>query len=343
MAQLSKGTTYATNDQVTAANLNALVDSGTLLPGAITDQTAAVSVTGADTLLVNQGGVLKKATVTQVQTSITPDLSPYLKRDGSVMMSAELTLLSTAPIGALSATSVGYVSGQVAELIRKDGTVPFTGDQLLAPISTSAVASLSAVPVSYVNGLSPYTVKAHGSFSGKYADTTLFSGTYVRAGTTITVTIASHGFVAGHQLYLNITSGGGTTSWYEIQTATTNTFTVIDSVSGATSGGCSFRNCLINANVGGFSVNYAGATAGTAKYFLNLATSATSGYFTVMITGSAYSPSSDQGSTIVPDYMFNGSYGRRQRTSKSMGFSSFDGLLNVIDSGIYCSVVVFHS
>ena len=341
MAQLSKGTTYATNDQVTAANLNALVDSGTLLPGAITDQTAVASVAGADTLLVNQGGVLKKATITQVQTSIAPDLTPYIKSDGSVLMSAELTLLSTAPIGALSATSVGYVSGQISGFTKKDGSTPFTGDQLLAPLSTGAIASLSAVPVAYVNGLSPYTAKAYGSFSGQFADTTLFSGTYVRSGTTITVTIASHGFVAGHQLWLQITSGTATSALYEVQSATTNTFTVIDAASGATSGGCSFRNCLINSSVGGFSINYSYFSAGGARYFLNLATSATSGYFSTQVVSSLYTPSADGGEIVLMDYIAGS--GRRQRTSRSMAFSTYTNSSSQNDAGIYSSVIVFHN
>lgn len=340
MAQLSKGTTYATNDQVTAANLNALVDSGTLLPGAITDQTAAASVAGADTLLVNQGGVLKKATITQVQTSIAPDLTPYIKSDGSVLMSAELTLLSTAPIGALSATSVGYVSGQISGFTKKDGSTPFTGDQLLAPISTSAVSSLSAVPVSYVNGLSPYTAKAHGLFDGLFANGVLFSGTYVRAGTTITVTIASHGFLVGHQLYLNVTSGAATSNRYEVQTVTTNTFTVIDSASGAASGGCDFKKCAISLNIGGFSVIHA-SSAASASYFLNLSTTSGSGLFSAMIVASAYSSGGVTGSFVAPDVL-NG-IGVRQRTSKSMAFSTYNFPGTAVEAGLYSTVTVFHN
>ena len=339
MAQLSKGTTYATNDQVTAANLNALVDSGTLLPGAITDQTAVASVAGADTLLVNQGGVLKKATITQVQTSIAPDLTPYIKSDGSVLMSAELTLLSTAPIGALSATSVGYVSGQISGFTKKDGSTPFTGDQLLAPISTSAVNSLSAVPVAYVNGLSPYTAKAYGVFDGAFGNGVLFSGTYVRSGTTITVTIASHGFLVGHQLYLNIISGTATSNRYEVQTATTNTFTVIDSASGATSGGCSFKNCATSLNVGNFSVNHVGIGA-TAGYFLNLRTTSGSGSFSAHITGSHYAAAGSGGYIVVPDYLPG--FGQRQRTLNSMAFSTFVFGNTLTEAGLYSTVTVFH-
>lgn len=55
MAQLQKGTTYAAtspDNQVTYANLNALVDDAILLPGAITAQTPLTATAGGDRVLV---------------------------------------------------------------------------------------------------------------------------------------------------------------------------------------------------------------------------------------------------------------------------------------------------
>ena len=55
MAQLQKGTTYADtspDNQVTFANLNALVDDAILLPGAITAQTPLTATAGGDRVLV---------------------------------------------------------------------------------------------------------------------------------------------------------------------------------------------------------------------------------------------------------------------------------------------------
>ena len=65
MAQLSKGDTFADTQQLTATRLNQLVDSATLLVGAITDQTAITANTleATDTTIVSDAGVLKKATV----------------------------------------------------------------------------------------------------------------------------------------------------------------------------------------------------------------------------------------------------------------------------------------
>lgn len=89
MAQLQKGTTYTTgapNNLVTAANLNALVDNATLLPGAITDQSALTTTDAADTVLVHDASAtaLKKVTlanllpaesVTAAELAATLDLS----------------------------------------------------------------------------------------------------------------------------------------------------------------------------------------------------------------------------------------------------------------------------
>ena len=73
MAQIQKGTTYITGDQVTAANLNALADSAILLAGAITDQTAKTVPLAADTLLIHSAAdtALRKSTLTQVFANAT--------------------------------------------------------------------------------------------------------------------------------------------------------------------------------------------------------------------------------------------------------------------------------
>ena len=69
MAILSKGTTYATGDQVTASGLNALVDSATFASGAVDDSTTQLS-SGA--IIVKDGGVTmaKLATASNGQIPI---------------------------------------------------------------------------------------------------------------------------------------------------------------------------------------------------------------------------------------------------------------------------------
>ena len=61
-------------------------------------------------------------------------------------------------------------------------------------------------------------------------------GTYARAGSTITVTSAGHGFSNGDQVILDVTSGNGSDGYYTVANVATNTFEVTDASSGTTSG-----------------------------------------------------------------------------------------------------------
>ena len=123
MADIQAGVTYADGAQVNATNLNAHVNNAVLVPGVISDKTAATSLTSADLLLVLQGGVLKKGTLSQVQTTIAPDLTPYINKNGSVAMTGELTLSSSTPAGSLSATPKQYVDTGLAT---KQASLGFT-------------------------------------------------------------------------------------------------------------------------------------------------------------------------------------------------------------------------
>lgn len=71
MPQISKGDTFADSQQLTATRLNQLVDSATLLVGAIADQTSITANTleASDTTIVNDSGALKKATISDILNS----------------------------------------------------------------------------------------------------------------------------------------------------------------------------------------------------------------------------------------------------------------------------------
>lgn len=117
MAQLRKGTTYATGDQVTATNINALVDNAILLAGAINDQVAG-SVASSDNLLLAGASDLKKATVSSLLTGL-------VKADGTVPMTADLPLVNSTPSVALSAASKGYVDSSISTAIPTGAIMPF--------------------------------------------------------------------------------------------------------------------------------------------------------------------------------------------------------------------------
>ena len=85
------------------------------------------------------------------------------------------------------------------------------------------------------------TSAPHNLKDGALATISGFSyrtGTYSRTGTTITVTISDHGLVTGTRIYIEFTSGTATTGAYTVTVTGTNTITLIDTVSGATSGDC---------------------------------------------------------------------------------------------------------
>ena len=57
MAILSKGTTFATGNQVTAANLNALVDSATFASGAVDNTSTALDSSSPQKIIVKDSGI----------------------------------------------------------------------------------------------------------------------------------------------------------------------------------------------------------------------------------------------------------------------------------------------
>jgi len=154
MAQLQKGTDYTTGDQVTAVNLDALVDNAILLPGAITDQIAAGSVSSSDTVLINQVGALKKATALQIASTL--DLSPYLLKSGGTM--AGSLVLYGNPSAALEAATKGYVDAQDASVSATAIAgialcVARAGDTMTGPLTLpgNPASALQAAPKQYVD------------------------------------------------------------------------------------------------------------------------------------------------------------------------------------------------
>lgn len=159
MAQILKGTNYTTGQQVTADNLNNHVDNATLLPGAILDQPNAVSVSGSDTILLQQGGALREASIAQVTSTV----SGFLKLDGTTSMQAPLLLNTTTqtPTALNQAVSYGYVQalaipGGTAAL---DGLVPKTGNvTITGSVTMAAPAFISQA----VDGPSPNALARMG-------------------------------------------------------------------------------------------------------------------------------------------------------------------------------------
>jgi|LULE01.1.fsa_nt_gb hypothetical protein len=73
MAILSKGTDFTTGDQVTAANLDALVDNATFASGAVDDTSTALDSSSPQKIIVKDGGIttVKLADSSSTTTGVT--------------------------------------------------------------------------------------------------------------------------------------------------------------------------------------------------------------------------------------------------------------------------------
>ena len=101
-----------------------------------------------------------------------------------------------------------------------------------------------------------YLCRAWVNFDGTSSNLT---GTYSRTGTTITVSITSHGLTSGQSVYLDFTTGTGTDGIYIVTVVNANSYTVTDTVSGSTSGNVTqFRYIRASGNVSSITDNNTG-------------------------------------------------------------------------------------
>jgi hypothetical protein len=75
------------------------------------------------------------------------------------------------------------------------------------------------------------------------------AATYAVVSNVCTVTLADHGHLVNHIVYLDVTSGGGTDGWYVVTGVTQNTFTVAMAVAN-TSGNVTLKRRTITKGVG---------------------------------------------------------------------------------------------
>lgn len=169
MPQISKGDTFANSQQLTAARLNQLVDSASLLVGAITEQPSITANTleSTDSTLVNDAGVLKKATIGDILNSgisvKTSALNANANSDiivapndavavlGSSYVSANginVTVTTLAPHG-LSVNNVVEISGAGAGYNGAFRITAVTSTTFQYAVFTTAVPTASPVSCTY--------------------------------------------------------------------------------------------------------------------------------------------------------------------------------------------------
>lgn len=117
--------------------------------------------------------------------------------------------------------------------------LPLPDDKPVTTAVAYSAKTISSVARAADGTVTFVTSTAHGLHTGVTAATsgfTYLAATYSRTGSTNTITLANHGIASGSTVYLTKTTGTMTDGAYITSNVTTNTFDVIDSVAGATSG-----------------------------------------------------------------------------------------------------------
>jgi hypothetical protein len=185
-----------------------------------------------------------------------------------------------------------------------------TSPTLTTPtIATIKSASATAPPTLANSAGTEYgtTCRAWVNFNG-----TALSGTYSRTGTTVTVTITSHGLSTGMIANLDFTSGTATDGSYSVTVTGANTFTVTDSASGSTSGNVTM-NLYIRAAFNVTSVT----DNGSGDYTVNFTNALADEHFAVVAVGAL-------GDAVLPNNSHRGTT-PRSPTASSIRLVVTDG------------------
>ena len=117
MAILSKGTDFTTGDQVTAAKLDALVDSATFAAGAVDESTTALDSSTPKKIIVKNGGISSTQLATDAVTTVKVENNAITL--AKMATQADQTVLGNVSGGAAVPTAVPIV-GAAGILVNSD-------------------------------------------------------------------------------------------------------------------------------------------------------------------------------------------------------------------------------
>ena len=238
MAQFSKGDTFTDGEQVTGARLNQLVDSATLLAGAITEQTniTAGTVASNDSMLVYDlsATALREANVSDVLGSNVPVVT------SSVTGGANSDILITPNDGAV-VSGVSYTSGDgltvtvtstahllsVGQVILIAGaSTGYNGTFLVATTALNSFTYVMTTAATAGSGTLNYTKKGLVKNSGNesVAGNLYVTGSSVVGGSSAVTgnsTVAGNSTVSGNSTVTGNLAVTGTTTLTGVATAPT--------------------------------------------------------------------------------------------------------------------------
>jgi hypothetical protein len=210
MAILSKGTDFSTGDQVTAAKLDALVDSATFASGAVDDVSTALDGSSPKRIIVKDGGI---------GTQKLPDSS-------STTTGVTFAKMQHAPANTVlvrDSDSEGDISAKAVtdtQILIGDGT----GFTAAALSGNATMTNAGVVTVGSVSAGATGSTATAGDSSTKLATTA-----FVDAATAITtptiISMTTPFTVTGSQGLQNIPNAS-ITSGSDIVSSGTNTFTI---------------------------------------------------------------------------------------------------------------------
>ncbi len=187
MPQLSKGVTYAPNNQVTSTNLNNLVDQGKLDNGAIGEQTLMTSgqLSGFDEMIVRDvsanattvGSQLRKLTITNLLASNLPATHTDVTAERIVSKSdqdvrfagstgsavSNVSFTSTGTVVTCVSPTHNLITGQVLNVT--SATTGLTGLQEITVIDASTFSFRLKVEGSVTSGTLSYTRQPNANFN----------------------------------------------------------------------------------------------------------------------------------------------------------------------------------
>ena len=233
----------------TASNISPIVDTGSVVSSSNIKMSAAsgtLSVsnggTGASTLKLNNlflgngtssPTLIPAGTTNNVLTSTTTSTVTA----GSFVVGTEYTILT---VGTTDFTAIGASANTVGVVFTATGVGSGTGT------ATTNTWTSSAPSTTTTSGTAPYFgARAFVSFSS--IGNSNISATYAQSGTTVVLTVASHTYKAGHNIFVDITSGTGVDGLYIVTAVTATTITYTAGTSLTTSGNATIKQCSIYA------------------------------------------------------------------------------------------------
>lgn len=172
---------------------------------------------------------------------------------GDMLKSENLSGLTNVPQARTNLGLQALATKSLAAFADIDPAAVITDVEGLAANKIANALPVAKAVTDYVDAFVPVSLAFHGVPT---------NGSYTMSGTLVTVTMTAHGMVSGEIATLDFTTGSATDGAYVVTVVDANTFTVVDSASGATSGNVTRLAYVLSGSRG---VAYVGR-AGTGDY-----------------------------------------------------------------------------